>query len=164
MHPNEELLNTFYKSFKDHNPKEMTACYGKNITFTDPAFGHIKGDRVRAMWHMLIERGGDDLTIKYEDIQADDYTGSAKWVATYYFGPNRRKVVNHVVGTFYFQNGKILQHTDHFDLWKWSRQALGVKGILLGWSDYMKLKIQQESSKKLSLYLQKMRTFENTQL
>jgi hypothetical protein len=64
------------------------------------------------------------------------------------------------VGTFYIQNGKILQHTDHFDLWNWSRQALGFKGYLLGWTKSMKLEIQQESSKMLSRYIHKMRSLE----
>ncbi|MGO4913112.1 nuclear transport factor 2 family protein [Leeuwenhoekiella sp. W20_SRS_FM14] len=159
MHPNEEVLETFYSAFKAHDPEKMTACYGKNITFTDPAFGNIKGDRARAMWFMLIERGGSNLEISYSDIQANDYNGSAKWTATYLFGPKKRKVVNHVVGTFYFQNGKILQHTDHFNLWRWSRQAIGFKGLILGWSNVMKLKIQQQSSKSLSGYLQNMRSF-----
>ena len=162
MHPNEELLETFYSAFKNHDPEKMTACYGKNVNFSDPAFGNIKGDRAKAMWFMLIERGGEDLKISYSDIQANDYNGSAKWTATYRFGAKKSKVVNHVVGTFYFQNGKILQHTDHFDLWRWSRQAMGFKGLLLGWTKFMKLKIQQEASKSLSGYLQNMRSFEES--
>lgn len=160
MHPNEEILETFYSSFKNHDPQAMTACYAKNIIFKDPAFGSIRGDRAIAMWFMLNERGGDDLKIEYSEIQANDYNGSVKWTATYFYGPQKRKVVNHVVGTFSFQNGKIVQHTDHFDLYKWSRQALGFKGLLLGWTKFMKIKIQQQTSKALSSYLRKMKSFE----
>ncbi|WP_442844576.1 nuclear transport factor 2 family protein [Leeuwenhoekiella sp. H156] len=160
MHPNEEILEQFYSAFQNHNPLKMTACYHKNVEFSDPAFGNIKGDRARAMWFMLIERGGDDLKVTYSDIQANDYNGSAKWTATYKFGPEKRTVVNHVVGTFYFQNGKILQHTDHFDLSKWARQALGFKGFLLGKTKFLKLKIQQQSSAALSRYLRAMRSIE----
>ena len=60
----------------------------------------------------------------------------------------------------YFQNGKILQHTDHFDLSKWARQALGFKGLLLGKTKFLKLKIQQQSSAALSKYLRAMRIIE----
>ncbi len=163
-HPNSLIIQEFYQAFQKKDPKAMTACYDKNVVFYDPVFGHIKGDRVLAMWFMLIENSGDDLSITFSDIQANDYNASAKWTATYYYGPQKRKVVNHGVGTFYLQNGKILQHTDHFDLWSWSRQAMGFKGYVLGWTNSMKLKIQQESSKRLSRYLQKMRSFEESAL
>ncbi len=160
MHPHEEIIHSFYKAFHNHDPQKMVACYHKNVEFSDPVFGNIKGDRVRAMWFMLIERGGDDLQISYDELQANDYNGSAKWTATYYFGPQKRKVVNHIVATFYFQNGKILQHTDHFDLSKWARQALGFKGLLLGKTTYLKQKIQQQSSAALSKYLRAMRSIQ----
>jgi limonene-1,2-epoxide hydrolase len=160
QHPNEKIIMDFYQAFQKGNPKAMNACYHKDIVFYDPAFGHLKGDRVRAMWYMLLEKSMGELSISFSEIQANDYNGSARWTATYYYGPSKRKVVNEGVGTFYIQNGKILQHTDHFDLWSWSRQALGFKGFLLGWTKSMKLKIQQESSKMLSRYIHKMRSLE----
>ncbi|WP_339656175.1 nuclear transport factor 2 family protein [uncultured Salegentibacter sp.] len=160
QHPNEKLIIDFYRAFQNGDPKAMNACYHKNIVFYDPAFGHIKGDRVRAMWYMLLEKSSGDLKVRFGDIQANDHNASAKWSASYYFGSQKRKVTNNGIGTFYIQNGKILQHTDHFDLWQWSRQALGFKGFLLGWTKSMKLKVQQESSKMLSRYLQKMQSLE----
>lgn len=41
--------------------------------------------------------------------------------------------VNDIQARFTFQNGKIKTHHDQFDLYKWMRQALGLKGVLLGW-------------------------------
>lgn len=160
MHPNEEIIHSFYTAFQNKEPQQMVDCYHKNVEFSDPAFGNIKGDRVRAMWFMLIERGGDNLHITYDEVQANDYSGSAKWTATYLFGPKKRKVVNNIVATFYFQNGKILQHTDHFSLSKWARQALGFKGLLLGKTKFLKRKIQLMSSKSLSGYLHAMRSIQ----
>lgn len=160
QHPNEKIILDFYQAFQNGDPKAMNACYHKDIVFNDPAFGHIKGDRVRAMWYMLLEKSKGELKINFSEIQANDYNGSARWTAKYNYGAGKRPVVNEVVGTFYIQNGKILQHTDHFDLWKWSRQALGIKGYLLGWTKTMKLKIQQTSSKMLSSYIHKMRSLE----
>lgn|SRR5690606_16415193 len=160
QHPNEKLIHDFYQAFQNGDPKAMNDCYHKNIVFYDPAFGHIKGDRVRAMWYMLLEKSKGELKINFSEIQANDFNASARWTASYYFGADKRQVVNEGVGTFYIQNGKILQHTDHFDIWKWSRQALGYKGFFLGWTKPMKLKIQQESSRMLSRYIQKMRSLE----
>ncbi|WP_423818965.1 nuclear transport factor 2 family protein [Salinimicrobium sp. TIG7-5_MAKvit] len=154
------LLWIFTGPSKTGIQKAMNACHHKDIVFYDPAFGHIKGDRVRDMWYMLLEKNSGNLKVSFSDIQANDHNASAKWSASYYFGPQKRKVTNNGIGTFYIQNGKILQHTDHFDLWHWSRQALGFKGFLLGWTKTMKLKVQQESSKMLSRYLQKMQSLE----
>ncbi|WP_324721296.1 nuclear transport factor 2 family protein [Salinimicrobium sp. HB62] len=164
QHPNEKIIEDFYQAFQNGNPKAMNDCYHKDIVFYDPVFGHLKGDRVRAMWYMLLEKGMGELKISFGEIQANDYNGSARWTATYYYGPSKRRVVNEVVGTFYIQNGKILQHTDHFDLWSWSRQALGFRGLFLGWTKSMKLRIQQESSRLLSGYMHKMRSLEEDDL
>ncbi|MCJ7780425.1 MAG: hypothetical protein MUQ27_06325 [Acidimicrobiia bacterium] len=35
---------------------------------------------------------------------------------------------------FVFQVGLVSRHTDTFDLWKWTRTAIGPAGIALGWS------------------------------
>ncbi|HKL36469.1 MAG TPA: nuclear transport factor 2 family protein [Salegentibacter sp.] len=160
QHPNEKIILDFYQAFQKGNSKAMNACYHKDIVFYDPVFGHLKGDRVKAMWYMLLEKSSGELSLNFSEIQANDYNGSAKWTAIYYYGPSKRRVVNEAVGTFYIRNGKILQHTDHYDLWNWSRQALGFKGYLLGWTKSMKHKIQQESSKMLSRYIHKMRSLE----
>ena len=45
-------------------------------------------------------------------------------------------------------DGKIIKHTDIFDLWEWSKQALGVSGYLLGWSGFMKNKILFQEKQK----------------
>ena len=54
-------------------------------------------------------------------------------MATYLFSATGRTVENHIEAYFRFADGKIIEHHDHFDLWRWMRQALGAKGLLLGW-------------------------------
>ncbi len=49
---------------------------------------------------------------------------------------------------------KLLNNTDEFDLYKWSRQALGFPGILLGWSGFMKNKIRSNARKQLDKCMQ----------
>jgi hypothetical protein len=40
-------------------------------------------------------------------------------------------VINIIQAHFHFQDGLIIKHTDDFDVWKWSKQALGIKkGVL----------------------------------
>ena len=65
--------------------------------------------------------------------QRNAQQGRARWVATYLFSATGRTVENHIEAYFRFADGKIIEHHDHFDLWRWMRQALGAKGLLLGW-------------------------------
>ena len=41
--------------------------------------------------------------------------------------------MNRIDATFALRDGLIRRHHDSFDLWRWLRQALGFKGVLLGW-------------------------------
>lgn len=130
----------------------MVACYHKNVIFSDPAFGTLTGDEARNMWRMLLERSQGDLKITFSDVMADEKTGSAKWRAEYTFGQTGRKVVNEITARFEFADGKIIKHTDSFDVWKWSRQALGLKGLLLGWSSFFQRKLNQQTNSQLKKY------------
>ena len=60
-------------------------------------------------------------------------TGRAHWVATYTYSATGRPVENRIDATFEFRDGRIVRHRDRFDLYRWARQALGPKGLLLGW-------------------------------
>ena len=150
---NTQLITSFYDAFIRGDAYGMTKCYDDNIIFCDPAFGTLKGDVAKKMWHMLIERSKGDLQISFSDLSADEQHGTAKWTAKYKFSKTGRKVVNHISAQFEFSNGKIIKHTDTFNLWNWSRQALGWKGYVLGWTPWMKIMIQKQSNKVLNKYI-----------
>ncbi len=154
MHPNRQLITSFYEAFQRKNYLTMQACYADDATFTDEVFRNLDATQTRKMWEMLIRRG-KDLTLTFSDVQANDTTGSATWVATYTFNQTKRPVVNRVMANFVFKNGKISQHTDRFDFYSWSRQALGLPGLLLGWTGYLRKKVQQSALKNLTEYMTK---------
>jgi hypothetical protein len=130
----------------------MIQCYDANIIFTDPAFGTLIGDDAKNMWRMLIGRSKGDLIITFNDVFADEQHGTAKWTAKYTFSKTGRKVINHISAQFEFKNGKIIKHNDAFNLWKWSMQALGWKGFVLGWTPFMRIRIQKQTKQLLSKY------------
>jgi hypothetical protein len=152
---NASLIEAFYQSFAKGDAEGMVSCYDDAIIFSDPAFGELKGDNAKNMWRMLIANSKGNTKISFDHVQADDKTGSANWVAEYIFSQTGRKVINKISASFEFANGKIVRHTDRFNLWKWSRQALGWKGWLLGWTPLMKNKIQKQTNKLLSAYKSK---------
>ena len=155
MNANQTLIEKFYTAFSRHDASAMAECYHADIQFQDPVFGKLKGNEVAKMWKMLIERSKGNLKIEFSDIEVDSESGSAKWVATYHFSKTNRKVVNVIHADFNFQDGLIIRHTDTFDLWKWSRQAFGFKGLLLGWTGFMQRKIQQQAISSLAQYAKK---------
>ena len=97
------------------------------------------------MWQMLILRSKGNLKIEFSNIKADDFTGSANWIATYNFTRTNRNVVNRIAAEFVFQDGLIIKHTDSFDVWKWSKQAFGITGYLLGWTGFFQDKIKKQA-------------------
>lgn len=140
-----QLIDRFYSSFSQSDIEGMISCYHDQVVFQDPAFGVLEGDDAKDMWRMLLGRSSGDLQLTYSDIITDDLTGSAKWIAKYLFGPKKRKVTNHISAKFKFKDNKIIDHRDDFDLWKWSGQALGMPGKILGWTPFMKNKIRAQS-------------------
>ncbi len=152
MHPNAQLLHRFYTAFQQGDYATMQRCYHDEAEFSDPVFQHLKASEVKAMWQMLIS-ASKDLRIEFGQIRADDHQGFAHWDAHYTFSKTGRPVVNRIDATFQFKDGKIFRHTDVFDFWKWSRQALGTTGLLLGWSGLVKKKVRGMASRNLEKFL-----------
>ena len=150
---NRELITEFYTAFQKKDVNGMAECYAEGVEFEDPAFGQLSGSEVMAMWSMLIQRGGDDLNITFSNVSGDDIGGRATWEATYLFGPKKRRVVNTIDALFVIREGRIVQHIDSFDFWKWSRQALGMPGLLLGWSAFLRNKVRSRSLALLQKYM-----------
>lgn len=147
-----QLLTTFYEAFQRKDYQTMQACYADNAVFNDPAFPNLNAAQVRAMWEMLV-RQGKDMQMTYRVLDANDTTGHAEWTATYTFSKTGRRVVNHVRSSFRFANGKIVAHTDQFDFHTWSKQALGLPGLLLGWTGFLQRKVQQTALDGLAKFM-----------
>jgi ketosteroid isomerase-like protein len=154
MHPNEQVIRTFYEAFQNKDFKTMQALYRDDASFSDPVFQNLSAREVRAMWQMLIS-ASSDLKIEFMDVSADDRVGKCRWDAWYSFSGSGRKVHNIIHATFAFRDGKILSHIDKFDFWRWSRMALGSIGLVLGWSPLILNKVRKTARKKLSGFMSK---------
>lgn len=151
MHPNAELITRFYEAFARRDHQAMRACYSPDAAFADEVFT-LTGGQVPAMWHMLCE-SGTDLAVTFRDVSADDRAGHAHWDATYTFSVTGRKVRNSLDAEFTFRDGLIATHRDRFDLWKWTRMALGMPGTLLGWSPIVRGKVRAMATKNLEAFI-----------
>ena len=150
-----QLIEKFYFSFAAADIAEMHKCYHPEIIFSDPIFGELIGDDAKDMWEMLLEKSQGKLEIRFSKLKVSDNDGSAEWRANYTFSSTNREVKNHIHAKFVFKDGLIFRHTDHFNVYTWSKQAFGLKGILLGWTPYFQKKIQQQALHSLHSYQQK---------
>lgn len=148
---NVRLLEDFYRAFQRGDGEDMAAAYTADARFSDPVFTNLTGSEPGDMWRMLTGRA-QDFSLTFDGIRADDRYGEAHWIATYTFSQTGRTVVNDIHSRFEFRDGKIAVQQDRFDLWKWSRQALGAPGYLLGWSPLVQGKIRKLAAKGLADY------------
>ena len=155
-HPNAELIQRFYEAFQRRDAEAMAACYADDIVFSDPAFGELRGERARDMWRMLVQRARE-FSLTFGEVDANEETGSAQWVARYRFGQTGRMVVNRIEARFVFRDGLIVEHRDSFDLWRWARQALGLKGAVLGWTPFVQSAIRAKAGRGLDEFRAKRR-------
>jgi ketosteroid isomerase-like protein len=160
MNAHETLLEDFYAAFQHKDYATMIGCYHSDIHFSDPVFTDLQGNRAKAMWHMLCERG-KDLRISFDNIQADDNTGQAHWDAAYTFSTGRR-VYNVIDANFAFKDGKIIEHTDSFDLWRWTRMALGPIGWFLGWNARLHERVRGTAVTQLNNFIAQHPQYDDT--
>lgn len=146
------LVETLYQAFQQKDFATMAACYHSEAEFQDEAFT-LKGKEIGAMWHMLIERGTDlELTFSVKEHMGQV---SAHWEPTYHFSQTGRHVHNIIDAEFDFRDGKIYRHRDSFNFWRWSWQALGLPGMLLGWSPFLRKKVSTMAMGNLAKFIEK---------
>jgi ketosteroid isomerase-like protein len=146
------LIERFYAAFDACDGDAMAACYAPDARFSDPVFQDLRGEEVGAMWRMLTSRASD-LRIELEEHEAADEEGSAHWIAHYTFTATGRPVVNDVRARFRFADGRIADHVDEFSFHRWSRQALGPAGLLLGWTPLLRGKVRSNARAQLDSFM-----------
>jgi SnoaL-like domain len=148
-------LERFYKAFASLDAKTMAECYAQDASFEDEVFSLRGRTHVGGMWTMLCanvkKSGRTDWKLAWRDIT--DH--SAHWEPTYRFSSTGRLVHNVIDAEFEFDSqGLIKRHRDRFDFWRWSRQALGPMGVLLGWSGFLRNKVRRAANRSLAKHLE----------
>ncbi|MBK8500223.1 MAG: nuclear transport factor 2 family protein [Flavobacteriales bacterium] len=143
------VVHRFYTAFVAGDVAAMGACYADDARFSDPAFGNLDAKEVRAMWAMLVGRSSD-LRVKFGRVEEDEMSAVYEWHAHYTFTSTGRSVHNIIRSVFELRDGLIVRQRDEFDFWRWSRQALGPVGWLLGWSPLVMNKVRRNARAALA--------------
>lgn len=154
MASGDALVRQLYEAFSRRDHQAMGQCYAPDATFSDPVFRGLSGPQVTGMWRMLCQRA-TDLRVEFRDVVTDGDRGSAHWEAWYSYGATGRPVHNVIEASFRFRDGRIAEHVDRFDLYRWSRQALGLKGVLLGWTPLVQSAIRKQAGAALQRFLER---------
>jgi hypothetical protein len=158
-----DTIEALYGAFARLDGRAMQACYADDAVFSDPVFDLHGRTQIGGMWRMLCDsasqHGAEVWRIETRGIEAlgpGASQGRAHWEAWYRFSATGRDVHNVIDATFTFDpNHRILSHRDRFDFWRWSRQALGLPGTLLGWTPMLRAKVQAKARGRLEAYLAK---------
>jgi len=148
-----QTIERFYAAFAQLDSATMAACYASDAHFDDEAFSLRGREQIGGMWTMLC----DAVKAKGRDVwklEASAITDrSAHWEPTYNFSATGRTVHNIIHAHFRFADGLIVEHVDDFDFWRWSRQALGPAGRLLGWTPLLRNRVRREAARTLDRFV-----------
>jgi ketosteroid isomerase-like protein len=147
LDPNILLADRFYGALAAGDGAAMQACYHPNVHFTDPVFD-LQGNEAGAMWRMLTSQARD-FRLEYKLLESAPDRIRVHWEAWYRFSATGRAVHNVIEAEMQIRDGLIHRHRDHFDFWRWSRQALGLPGWLLGWSPSLQRKVRIQAATNL---------------
>ena len=150
-----ETMQRFYEAFQQHDAAAMGSLYHPEVQFNDPVFQNLNQAETQAMWSMLMERSAGNLTIDFHSLAGDHEMAQCTWEAQYPFSKTGREVHNIIHATMKFKDGLIVEHTDDFNFWRWSKMALGTSGALLGWTPIVKNKVRKMAMSSLRSYLKK---------
>ena len=147
-------IERLYGAFERLDAQAMAACYAETARFDEEAVSLDGRERIGAMWAMLCDavkaKGRDAWKLEVSAVTER----SAHWEPTYRFSATGRMVHNVIDAEFEFDGaGLITRHRDRFDFWRWSRQALGAPGWLLGWTPLLRAKVRAQAAKNLDRFI-----------
>lgn len=148
---NEEAARRFWAALAARDADAMAACYADDATFEDEVF-QLRGRECGMMWRMLFQ-GAADLQVTTHKLTVDDGVAHGRWDATYTFSMTGRTVHNKITTRLVLRDGRIVDHKDGFNFYKWSRQALGAKGWLLGWTPLVRSAVARQGRKRLQKWM-----------
>jgi ketosteroid isomerase-like protein len=147
----EAIVKQFYDAFSRRDGETMSRCYAPDVQFSDPVFPKLVGPDAGRMWRMLCKKS-KDLKVMYSILKVDGGKVLVHWDAHYTFSGTGKHVHNVIQAEIVVRAGKIVSHHDHFSFWRWSQQALGTTGSLLGWTPILKAKVRSQAAKSLQAF------------
>lgn len=152
---NADAARRYWAALAAKDGKGMAKCYAADARFRDEVFD-LRGREPGAMWRMLFS-GAQDLRITTHPLTVANHEATGIWEARYLFSATGRQVRNVIATTLTLRDGKIVQQRDRFSFWRWSGQALGVKGWIFGWTPLVRKAVRKQARGRLQKWMAKSR-------
>lgn len=126
-------VTAFYEAFAKKDGVAMAGLYAtpkdpSEHVFHDDVFHGLTAKQAGDMWRML--SGSKDLQVRFEVKEVHGNHATVEWIANYKFPPTGNPVENHVTARIDVDSsGKIVKHTDSFDLPTWLSQAFAMPSL-----------------------------------
>ena len=147
----EAVAHKFYSAFQNMEAETMASCYDSEAHFTDPVFPQLRGNEIGDMWRMLVSQA-KNFSLEFKNIRTENGIVRVDWEAKYTFSQTNRLVHNIIQAEMTIKDGKIFLHRDRFDLWCWFRQAMGLKGLFVGWLPFAQKALRETAARNLRLF------------
>ena len=144
------VVSAWLDAFARGDANGMAACYAREARFSDPVFVDLRGPVVGDMWRMLLSSA--TVQVRTLATGSDGEEAWATWEASYVFGKSGRAVRNVVSSRFHIRAGLIVEQRDRFPFWRWSRQALGFRGLILGWTPLVRNAVRRQARRRLDAW------------
>lgn len=142
-----DIAERLYSAFQKLDGEAMAACYHPQAYFKDEAF-ELEGAQIGKMWQMLCANARE-FSMTFQVTPVDDQRVRVHWEPKYHFSKTGRSVHNIIDAEIEIRDGLIYRHRDVFNFWRWSRQALGLPGYLLGWSGWLQTQVSTQAMAQL---------------
>lgn len=139
-----QVTEHFFGALQRHDVDALVRFYAHEAEFFHPLLGRLTQLQVSAAWRRFVQLT-PDLSVRFRIEQVGPGAAEASWTQSYLFHLTGRRVS--VSGTSQFLLGRqggrlqIIKQIDQCDRRQWSRQALGMKGLLLsfvpGWRTFV---------------------------
>src|SRR3954453_18623876 len=161
--PNEDVVSSFFSSYREHDYKGMHNNLADDIKFSDFAFD-IRGKEVRAMWQLFCSATEARPPVEvpwFEIVESQADRVVTKYRVAYPFrdktllGERERRVDYVIEAHLWLRNGKIVRHEDVSDIRTWARMAFGYPKCLLAGTAFFRDRVKQEASGRLKDFVKK---------
>ena len=148
------VADAFYQAMAARDFLAMSELYADCFDIHRSCLWHARCRKYpRHVAHVVVAQQG--YCRQPYDISASDTQAVTRWVAHYSFGKTGRPVKNTILATMEIRDGKIIRHSDDFDMQDWLKQALGWPGVLFGWLPLFRSKVSAGAQAQLAAFIEK---------
>jgi ketosteroid isomerase-like protein len=140
------LVEQHYKAIQAKDADAILAVYAADCRIDHPLIGRMSKDEFSKAVQAFI-RQTPDYELEFQISHAGAQRVDAEWALTHVFHLTGRTIRLAGATTYFLSANRITRHIDQFDRRAWSRQAMGMTGLVLsfvpGWRSFVERELRR---------------------